>query len=169
MPFTPYHFGPSGFLGLAFRKWLDIPVFVLANVVVDLEPLAVLVFRLNYPLHGLCHTFLIGTAVGLAWALIAYQARGILARLMQLFALPYKTSLAKMIVSAVLGVWFHIFLDSICWYDVKPFWPLQANPFLDLVTVRTVYIVCTLSFLPAIILYVAIAVFQLRRRSEKTV
>ena len=34
MPFTPYHFGSSGFVGLAFRKWLDVPIFVLANVIV---------------------------------------------------------------------------------------------------------------------------------------
>ncbi len=41
MPFTPYHFGPSGFVGLVFGKWIDLPVFVLANVIVDVEVLAV--------------------------------------------------------------------------------------------------------------------------------
>ena len=41
MPFTPYHVGPSGFVGLVFGKWIDLPVFVLANVIVDVEVLAV--------------------------------------------------------------------------------------------------------------------------------
>ena len=41
MPFTPYHFGPSGFVGLVFGKWIDLPVFVLANVIVDVEVLVV--------------------------------------------------------------------------------------------------------------------------------
>ena len=71
MPFTPYHFGPSGFVGLALRRWLDVPVFVLANVVVDLEPLVVVLFGLDYPLHGYVHTFLGGTVVALLWALLA--------------------------------------------------------------------------------------------------
>jgi len=50
MPFTPYHFGPSGFWGLAFRKWLDLPVFVLANVIVDIEVLVIWFFGLGWPL-----------------------------------------------------------------------------------------------------------------------
>ena len=37
MPFTPYHFGPSGFIGLLFRKWLDVPVIVATNVLIDIE------------------------------------------------------------------------------------------------------------------------------------
>ena len=45
MPFTPYHFGPHGCVGLVLKRYLDLPVFMLANVAVDLEPLAVMVFR----------------------------------------------------------------------------------------------------------------------------
>ncbi|MHC4299546.1 MAG: hypothetical protein ACYS7Y_19890 [Planctomycetota bacterium] len=36
MPFTPYHFGPSGCVGLILRKWIDVPVFVLTNVIIDI-------------------------------------------------------------------------------------------------------------------------------------
>ena len=41
MPFTPYHFGPSGFFGLALKKWIDLPVFLLANVIIDVEVLLI--------------------------------------------------------------------------------------------------------------------------------
>ena len=40
MPFTPYHFGPSGFAGLLFRRWVNVPVFIAANVLIDIEVLA---------------------------------------------------------------------------------------------------------------------------------
>ena len=77
MPFTPYHFGPSGFVGLLFRRWLDVPVFIAANVLVDIEviadsgfnyiwPLSLLGdfkgFAPGYPVHQLWHfhTLLVG-------------------------------------------------------------------------------------------------------------
>jgi len=154
MPFTPYHFGPSGFVGLVFRKWIDVPVFLLANVVIDFEPGIVLLFGLHYPAHGLCHTFLFGTAIGLAWGVLAYPIRGVFGWLMRLFALSYQTSLAKMAFSGVVGIWFHILLDSFCWTDIHPFWPLHANPLVHLIETKTVYALCIYSFVPAIGLYV---------------
>lgn len=52
MPFTPLHFGPHACVALPLRRRVDLPVFLLTNVVVDVEPLLVLTFNLNYPLHG---------------------------------------------------------------------------------------------------------------------
>lgn len=49
MPITPYHFGPDGFVGLLFKRWLDPPVFVLANVVVDLEVGTIALLHLGHP------------------------------------------------------------------------------------------------------------------------
>jgi len=170
MPFTPFHFGPSGFVGLIFRKWIDIPVFVLANVAMDLEPGIVLLFGLDYPAHSLCHTFLFGTVIGLAWGLLAYPMSGLFGWLMRLFALSYKTSLPRMLLSSVLGVWLHVLLDSFCWPDVKPFWPLRRNPFLDLLTVRTVYMLCVISFIPAFLLYIFIVLCGVKKtRNGQTI
>jgi hypothetical protein len=39
MPFTPYYFGPNGFVGLVFKKLLDLPVFILSNIIIDFEVL----------------------------------------------------------------------------------------------------------------------------------
>ena len=155
MPFTPYHFGPSACVALPLRKHIDVPVFVLVNVVIDLEPGIVLAFGLNYRLHGYCHTFLFGTIIGLVFALAAYLARNSLKRLMNFFGLPYQTSLSKMIVSGLFGAWFHILIDSFCWGDIRPFWPSDANPLNSLATLNTVRLLCAISFIPAIALYVA--------------
>jgi membrane-bound metal-dependent hydrolase YbcI (DUF457 family) len=155
MPFTPYHFGPSACVALPLRKYIDVPVFVLVNVVIDFEPGIVLAFGLDYRAHGYCHTFLFGTIIGLVWALAAYAARNFLKRLMNFFALPYQTSLGKMILSGLLGIWFHILIDSFCWGDIRPFWPSDANPLNSLATLNTVRLLCAISFIPAIALYVA--------------
>ncbi len=123
MPFTPYHFGPSGFVGLVFRKWIDVPVFVLANVIVDIEVLVVMLFDLGWPRHRYCHTFLIGAAVGALWGVAAWPLRNLFKKIMQLFRIPYKTSLSKMLISGVLGLWLHILIDSAYHFDVKILWP----------------------------------------------
>ena len=60
MPFTPFHLGPALFLGLLLFRLVDLPTFLAANVILDLEPLAVLLLDLDYPLHGLFHSFLGG-------------------------------------------------------------------------------------------------------------
>jgi hypothetical protein len=93
MPFTPYHFGPSGFIGLVFRKWIDLPVFVLANVIVDVEVLIIWAFHLGWPIHRYAHTLLIGAAVGALWGIAAYPLMPVFKKIMQLFRIPIKAVL----------------------------------------------------------------------------
>ncbi|NOQ38614.1 hypothetical protein GQ472_07065, partial [archaeon] len=63
MPFTPFHLGPALFLGLVFFRYLNLPAFLIANVIVDVEPFVVLLFGLDYPLHGFFHSFLGGSLI----------------------------------------------------------------------------------------------------------
>ena len=113
MPFTPYHFGPSGFIGLTLRKHLDIPVFVLANVIVDIEvPLIRLLETTpqggaisGYSVHRYAHTLLIGAAVGSIWAVVAYGGlRNLFKKIMQILHIPYQSSLLKMIISGIFAI-----------------------------------------------------------------
>ncbi|MCK4752877.1 MAG: hypothetical protein KAS75_05470 [Planctomycetes bacterium] len=119
MPHPLYHAGPSIFLGLAFRKWIDLPVFLLANVVVDIE---LFLFK-GWPSHGYFHTLLVGGAVGAVWGLAAYPFRGFFGKVMRLIGLPYETGFWKMVLSGILGLWLHVFIDSIYHWDVRLFWP----------------------------------------------
>jgi hypothetical protein len=57
MPFTPYHFGPHPCVALPLNRYIDIAVFIGANIMIELEPILVLTFKPNYPLQGYCHTF----------------------------------------------------------------------------------------------------------------
>jgi len=155
MPYTPYHLGPSGSISLAFRKWLDVPVFVLANVIVDLEVLIITQFGLTYPIHRFTHTLLIGSAAGIIWALAAWPLRNIFKRLMQILRIPYQTSFWKMLVSGVLGVWLHVVIDAIYHPDICLFWPnRRIRPLYALVSKRQVEVICLVFLLAAVILYV---------------
>ena len=157
MPFTPYHFGPSGFVGLVFRKWIDVPVFVLANVIVDIEVLVVMHFNLEWPIHRYCHTLLIGAAVGALWGVAAWPLRNLFKKLMQLFRIPYKTSLSKMLISGILGLWLHILIDSAYHFDVKILWPNISISLWRMIHrhlgQEQIQTICLIFFLAGLVLY----------------
>ena len=153
MPITPYHFGPSAFVGLTLRKWLDIPVFVLANVIVDIEVLVIGLLGLVWPTHRYCHTLLIGAVVGVIWAVVAYRLRHFFKKIMQVLRIPYQTSFWKMAVSGALGVWLHVVIDAIYHWDVQIFWPSKAKPLYGLISQGQVKILCVGFFIAAAIAY----------------
>jgi membrane-bound metal-dependent hydrolase YbcI (DUF457 family) len=149
MPFTPYHFGPSAFVGLIFRKWLDFPVFVLANIVVDIEVL----FNRHWPVHRYFHTLLIGAVVGAIWGIAAYPLRHFFGKIMQILRIPYQTGFWKMVVSGILGVWLHVVIDAIYHWDVRIFWPSKAKPLYELISRGQVKSLCVVLFFAALVLY----------------
>jgi membrane-bound metal-dependent hydrolase YbcI (DUF457 family) len=153
MPFTPFHFGPNSLVALPLRRYVDFPVFVLSSVAVDLEPLAVMLLEPDYPLHGYFHTFLIGSFVGIAWAVVSFMSRRIFKCLMDLIRLPYNTSFRIMLISGILGVWFHVLLDAPMHADIRPFYPLEANPLFGLLSSSTIYLICTIAFIPTLSLW----------------
>ena len=166
MPYTPFHFGPSGFIGLVFRKWIDIPVFVLANVIVDIEVLVIMLLGIGWPVHRYCHTLLIGAAVGVVWGLAACLLRNFFKKIMQIFRMPYQIGFWKMVISGGLGVWFHVVIDAVYHLDVRMFWPSNAKPLYGLLTKQQINIICAVFFIPAITLYIlAVITFVKKNRT----
>jgi membrane-bound metal-dependent hydrolase YbcI (DUF457 family) len=153
MPATPYHFGPAGLLGYIFRKWLDLPVFVLANIVIDVEVLIVNLMNLGRPTHRLSHTFLFGAVIGAGWGLVAYLGLPGLKWIMKTIRIPYQTNGLKIILSGILGVWFHVLIDGIYHYDVKPFWPMKKNYLWRLLSQNQVKWICVICFVIFAVLY----------------
>jgi len=155
MPFTPYHFGPSAFIGLSLKRWLDVPAFILANVVVDIEVL----FAGAWPHHQYWHwhTLSIGTLVGAIWGLAAYPLRNIFKKIMQVLHIPYETGLWKMVISGILGVWLHVITDALYHWDVQIFWPSKISPLYELLSKGQLIAVCIAFFVAAVILYAFIS------------
>ncbi|MHC4740555.1 MAG: hypothetical protein ACYS8Z_01510 [Planctomycetota bacterium] len=170
MPFTPYHFGPSGFIALALRKWIDIPVFVLANVVVDVEVLVIAYFHLGRPIHRYCHTLAIGAVVGAVWGILAYLLlRRLFQLIMNLLAIKYKPGLVKMVVSGALGAALHALIDGLYHFDARVFWPSKSR-YLWKTALRygareKVETVCLYFFVAAAVLYVQ-AVISYRKSAR---
>ena len=166
MPFTPFHFGPHACVSLPLCRRLDIPIFLGANVAIDIEPLLVMTYNLNYPLHGCCHTLLIGGLVGLVLGSAAYPLRHFIGKGMNVLRLPYGPTFAKMALSGLLGAWLHVLFDTPMYTVIKPFYPLQANPLYGCLSIDAVYSICAACFVPALIIYILVAFVAKRTNVE---
>jgi len=153
MPVTPFHFGPHACIGLPLRKRLDVANFLLANIVIDIEPGLVMLFNLDYPLHGYAHTLIGSIFVGWLCGGIGYRLRQPLRKIMDFFKLPYSPSLKIGIISGMLGSIVHVLFDAPIYEDIRPFFPLQINPLYGLISLLDMYLLCTLLFIPAFLLY----------------
>ncbi len=156
MPFTPFHFGPALLVGLILFSYLDFPTFMVANVIVDIEPIIILTMGLNLPLHGFFHSFIGGTIASFILFFIMMRIRKFLESLMGFFNLEQNWSRMSIMIAAISGVYLHIVLDSRLYTDIKPFFPSTWNPFYSsgIGSGFEVYTLCVLSGLIGMIIFV---------------
>lgn len=157
LPFTPFHLGPGLLFGLLLFSYLDLPTFLVASVIIDIEPLLALSLNLGYPLHGCLHTFMGGMIVAFLLALAMSRIRGTLAPLMSFFKLEQRTSFKGIVLASLFGICFHILMDSPLYSDIRPFYPLESNPLqgLGMFIGFEIYAFCVLSFTAGGIVYAA--------------
>ena len=168
MPFTPYHFGPALFLGLLFLGFIDFPTFLIASVIVDIEPFLVLTLNLDYPLHGFFHSLLGGTLVAIPLALLMLKIRDKLTSLLSFFQIEQEISFIRILVASLSGIYIHILLDSRMYTDIQPFYPSNFNPLLNtgIFAGLDSYVFCIFAFFGAVIIYI-LRLFIIWRKSKK--
>jgi hypothetical protein len=139
MPFTPFHFGPAAAFKAAAPAHFSFTIFCYSQVVTDLET-AFYLFRGEYPVHRFFHTFIGATLVGLACALTGRPGCEFALRIWQRsVSIPSGVAF----VSAFLGTYSHVFLDSIMHRDTMPFSPFStSNPMLRIVSAPLLEFLC---------------------------
>jgi hypothetical protein len=164
MPFTPFHLGPALCLGLPLRKYMHAPTFIVANVILDIEPFLVLIFGLEYPLHGYFHTFLLAFFVGLALGYVMLLLERYLYPLYKALLLETdsRTRLKPFVLAGALGTMLHVLLDSPLYSDILPFYPLTANPLYNPALSSEVYSLCVWMGILGAVIYVGLLVYRLR-------
>jgi len=173
LPYPLYHIGPNAFVGLAFRRWIDPAVIILANVVVDLEVLFAPGFP-EYHRHWHFHTFAGGTLVGAVFGVICWFCKPLFSWAMNILHISYRPRLWKMMLAGSLGVCLHVLVDSFYHWDVQPLWPFSnKNIFWKMlkhgspdIGKQQVKLVCLVLFFAAIVLYIfAVRKFNRQKQS----
>jgi membrane-bound metal-dependent hydrolase YbcI (DUF457 family) len=165
MPFTPFHLGPGLLVGLLLLRYVDFPTFLMASVIVDVEPFLVLWWSLPYPLHGFFHSFLGGTLVALVLTVVMRKVRKSLSPVLLFFQINQAVSFKKIVLASVSGIYLHILLDSLMHSDIRPFYPFDLNPFLGMTSVVGVYMLCVWSVMGGVVIYILKIVLS-RRKGE---
>jgi len=145
-------------------SYVDFPTFLLASIIVDIEPFLVLTLNLNYPLHGFLHSFLGGTLLAFLLAAAMSKVRSALSPSMSFFKLEQKPSSKRILSASLFSVYLHILLDSPLYPDIRPFYPFDFNPLLSngMFISFDIYTLCTLSFIGGAVIYAIRLVFRRR-------
>ena len=142
MPFTPYHFGPGLLLGVVLFPFLDFSTVMVACVILDIEPLTILMLQLPFQFHGFFHTYLGATIVACLLSLVIYPLRRYLNELVSIFGLNQESSFRHIFPASIVGTYSHVFLDSLLYPEMNPFYPLIGNPFVGFFSLGFVYNAC---------------------------
>ncbi len=143
-----------------FFPLLNIPILIVSSVIVDIEP-----FLMNLQ-HLFFHSYVGATIVAILVAALAVPLKRKIEWISaHLVFLPQKATFRNILVASLLGVWLHVFLDSFLYPEMQPFFPLDGNPFLYLVSSATVYGIAFWSFVPALGFYF-LRVYLVTRRKK---
>ena len=145
--------GPAIFFGVLLFRAINLPTFLVASIIADIEPFIVIVLGFDYPLHGFFHSFVGGSILALGMCFVMLRFKGSADKMMGFFRMKQEMSSRSVIAASFLGVYMHIFLDSFLYTDIRPFFPLDANPIYGLTSYDGVILFCVLSFVFGILLY----------------
>ncbi|KPJ56418.1 hypothetical protein AMJ49_04920 [Parcubacteria bacterium DG_74_2] len=154
MPVTPFHLGPGVFFGTIFFKFFNFFAFLLGNVILDIEPLMIIILGIGYPYHRFFHTFLGGLIGAFVATFLILIFKNILQKISLRINLKQSFSFFKVFIGSLLGCWTHVLFDSFIHRDVFPFWPSHFNPLLGLISIFQDYALCVVLGIIGIILIV---------------
>jgi len=154
MPFTPFHWGPVLIIGYFAYRYLNLPTLLVAAVAVDFRATLVFFGVLDGAIHGIFHTFIGATLIGILIALVFRLFRGQIGTLMQNLGLPEQEyTWSSIFVAAMVGTYSHIVLDAILYDYLMPFYPYGDNPFYGVLASFEVYLLCTLAGVIGVLLF----------------
>ena len=171
MPFTPFHFGPGLLFKPFLNRYFSFTLFVFTQIIIDFEPLYFILQGDAY-IHRFFHTYL-GSSVAAIIAVVfgkpicQWSLRFWNRRLDQKqkcwLAVSTDISWLTAVISAFLGAFSHVFLDSFMHSDIKPFAPFSdENGLFKLVSLNQLHLFCLLSGLVGLILYLILKVSKMR-------
>jgi membrane-bound metal-dependent hydrolase YbcI (DUF457 family) len=98
-----------------------------------------------------------------------FKSSNIIGKVMKFFRLDQKVTWKSIIAASLLGVYVHILLDTPLYPDIRPFYPLDLNPyfFSDMSIAISIYMFCIFSFLAGSIVYVVKLALQARAHPKQ--
>lgn len=151
MPITPFHFGPGLLIKAYLPTHLSWTVFALANILIDLEPIAWFLFS-GEPAHRQWHSYPGATLViavclwpgrPLAECWLRWWNRQLSPAQALRLGCGIRITIPAALLGATLGAYSHILLDSFMHADMQPLWPWSAgNVLLSKIPIDGLHLFC---------------------------
>jgi membrane-bound metal-dependent hydrolase YbcI (DUF457 family) len=148
---------------------VDFPTLLIASVIIDIEPIMVIVFNLSYPLHSVLHSFFGAFLVTLLLIFVMKYLREYFSPIMVVFKLKQEISLRSISIGAFVGTFSHVLLDAPLYGEMNPFFPLLGNPFWIESSFVSLYIslFCAYCFLGALLTYFIKLTIQISKNKKR--
>jgi len=150
MPFTPIHMGPGILIKSLLQGSFSLMVFGWTQIVMDIQPLLVMISGEGH-LHGFTHTYIGAILIAIFSALTGKYLSELGLKLLGLSDESEKKQAINIVwwvcfLSAFVGSFSHVLLDSIMHADVEPFFPLHSvNHLLGIISISTLHKLCLYS------------------------
>ncbi len=143
MPFTPFHMGPGIAIKAVMQGSFSLMVFGWSQILMDLQPLFVMLTGEGH-LHGFSHTWVGATLLALAATLTGKYLSEIGLYILGLNRQwQIRITWWVAVLSAFIGTYTHILLDSIMHADMVPGAPLfSGNPLLGWISISALHQFC---------------------------
>jgi membrane-bound metal-dependent hydrolase YbcI (DUF457 family) len=156
MPFTPIHMGPGILVKSVLQGSFSLMVFGWTQIVMDIQPLIVMLSGSGH-LHGFTHTYIGAILIALFSALTGKYLAELGLKILRITNNPVKILWRVAVLSAFIGSFSHVLLDSIMHIDVEPFFPFaQENSLHGLLSISALHQFCLYSGLAGAAIYYAV-------------
>jgi membrane-bound metal-dependent hydrolase YbcI (DUF457 family) len=147
MPFTPLHMGIGIFTKAILQGSFSLMVFGWAQIIMDIQPLIVLLSGKG-DLHGFSHTYIGAILLAIFSAVTGkyLSELGLLIIGISKRSNPIRMTWLIVFLSAFIGTFSHVLLDSLMHSDVQPFYPISLkNHFLGILSWEQIHKLCLYS------------------------
>ena len=157
--------GPGILVKALLQGSFSLMVFGWSQIVMDLQPLVAIITG-EGKLHGFTHTYVGATLIAIFSAVTGkYLSQWVLVVLSNGAKRGINIRWWVVFLSAFIGAYSHVVLDSIMHTDIEPFSPFtQSNALLGLVSVAALHKLCVYSGLVGAVMYFAVSYLCARRR-----
>jgi len=147
--------GPGIFIKSLLQGSFSLMVFGWTQIIMDIQPLVVIISGEGH-LHGFTHTFIGAILIAIFASLTGKYLSELGLKILEISKNenPVKIKWWVVFLSAFIGSFSHVLLDSIMHWDVEPFFPFTLdNQFLGLISVSMLHKVCLYSGLIGAAIY----------------
>ncbi len=157
MPFTLFHMGPGIAVKSLLQGSFSLMIFGWTQIVMDVQPLVVILTGQGH-MHGFSHTYLGATIIAVISAVSGKY-------MIECGVKPTVIYRKIAFLSAFIGSFSHVLLDSIMHRDCVPLYPFSSeNHIQGIVSVSTLHSLCVYSGWLGIVCYYSIVWFRKCRR-----